>query len=309
MTLGITVDGVQIPTVNHPKFLGVTFDSLFTSSAHATTITHKMRSRNKVLKALAGSTWGMDKETLLATYKTICRPVANYAVPVWTPSLCDTQWKNIQNCQNAALRTITGCLQMSSIHHLHEETKILPIREHNEMLSKQFLLGCHRRDHPNFNITQLELPPRHVRKDIRIHEYSIQRYMQDPLDQNSYMTALNDIHSDASNSAVSSYRMNVVLGGRPPSIADNEQNLPRSTRVVLAQLRSGWSNRLNAFWSRIDSAIPNLRPACGQGPHNTRHLFNCQSNPTLLCPEDLWTQPVEVARFLGLELSNNMNQN
>ncbi|KAM7356224.1 uncharacterized protein ACRADG_002028 [Cochliomyia hominivorax] len=177
----------------------------------------------------------MHKETLLATYKTICRPVANYAAPVWTPSLCDTQWKNIQSCQNAALRTITGCMQMSSIHHLHEETKIHPMKEHNEILIKQFLLGCYRRNHPNFNITQLEL-------------------IQDPLDQNSYMTALNDIHRDASNSAVSSYRMNVELGGRPPPIADNEQNLPRSTRVVLAQPRSGWSNRLNAFWSHIDSA-------------------------------------------------------
>ena len=81
--LGIVVDGAQIPTVNHPKILGVTLDSLFTSSAHATAITHKLRSRNKVLKALAGSTWGMDKETLLATYKTIGR----YAAPVCSPSL------------------------------------------------------------------------------------------------------------------------------------------------------------------------------------------------------------------------------
>ena len=65
--------------------------------------------------------------------------------------------------------------------------------------------------------------------------------------------------------------MNVVLGGRPPPIADTEENLPRKTRVVLAQLRSGWSNRLNAYWSRIDRAVPNECPACGQGPHDT-HL-------------------------------------
>ncbi|XP_037825851.1 uncharacterized protein LOC119613856 [Lucilia sericata] len=160
LNLGIVVDGVQIPTVHHPKILGVTFDSLFTSSAHATAITHKLRSRNKVLKALAGSTWGMDKETLLATYKTIGRSVVNYAAPVWSPSLSDTQWRNIQSCQNAALRTVTGCLQITSEHHLHEETKVLPVKEHNVMLTKQFLLGCHRRNHPNFNIIQLDTPPR-----------------------------------------------------------------------------------------------------------------------------------------------------
>ncbi|XP_037823665.1 uncharacterized protein LOC119612022, partial [Lucilia sericata] len=159
LNLGIVVDGVQIPIVHHPKILGVTFDSLFTSSAHATAITHKLRSRNKVLKALAGSTWGMDKETLLATFKTIDRSVINYAAPVWSPSLSDTQWRNIQSCQNAALRTVTGCLQITSEHHLHEETKVLPVKEHNVMLTKQFLLGCHRRSHPNFNITQLDTPP------------------------------------------------------------------------------------------------------------------------------------------------------
>ncbi|XP_037811763.1 uncharacterized protein LOC119603706 [Lucilia sericata] len=161
LNLGIVVDGVQIPTVHHPKILGVTFDSLFTSPAHATAITHKLRSRNKVLKALAGSTWGMDKETLLATYKTIGRSVVNYAAPVWSPSLSDTQWRNIQSCQNAALRTVTGCLQITTEHHLHEETKILPVKEHNVMLTKQFLLGCHRRSHPNFNIIQLDTPPKH----------------------------------------------------------------------------------------------------------------------------------------------------
>ena len=107
------------------------------------------------------------------------------------------------------------------------------------MLSKQFLLGCHRSCHPNYNITQLETPPRHVRKDLRIYEEGISDYVHDPLDRRSYMAALNDNHRDATNSAVASYRMNVVLGGRPPPIAEDEKNLPRSTRVVLALLRSG----------------------------------------------------------------------
>ncbi|KAI8117189.1 hypothetical protein CVS40_10885 [Lucilia cuprina] len=202
-------------SVNHPKILGVNFDSLFTSSAHGTTITNKLQSRNKVLKALAGSTWGMDKETLLATYKTIGRSVVNYAAPVWSSSLSDTQWRNIQSCQNTALRTVTGCMQITSQYYLHEETKVLPVKKHNVMLTRQFLLGCHRRSHPNFNITQLHAPPRHVRKELRIYEESIRSYVQYPLDRTSFTAALNDIHRDAINTAVSGYRMNVVLGGRP----------------------------------------------------------------------------------------------
>ncbi|XP_037827577.1 uncharacterized protein LOC119615640 [Lucilia sericata] len=154
LELDVTVDGEKIPTVNHPKILGVTFDSLLMSSAHTTAICNKMRSRNKVLKSLAGSTWGMDKETLLTTYQTIGRSVVNYAAPVWTPRVSDTQWKKLQSCQNAALRTVTGCIQMICEEHLHDETKMLSIKEHNIMLSKQFLLGCHRRGHPNHHLTE-----------------------------------------------------------------------------------------------------------------------------------------------------------
>ncbi|KAI8126624.1 hypothetical protein CVS40_3402 [Lucilia cuprina] len=230
---------------------------LFTSSAHATAISHKLGSRNKVLKALAGSTWGMDKETLLATYKTIGRSVVNYAAPVWSPSQNDT------HCQNDCNGLLANYLGTSPA-----------------MLTKQFLLGCHRRSHPNFYITQLDTPPRHVRKDLRMYEEHICRYVRHPLDQSSYSAALNDIHRDAINSAVAGCRMNFVLGGRPPPIADTEENLPRKTKVVLAQLRSGWSNRLNAYWSRIDRAVPNECPACGLGPHDTYHIFNCSAYPT-----------------------------
>lgn len=40
LNIAVVVGGVQMPTVNHPKMLGVTFDSLYSFSAHATAITH-----------------------------------------------------------------------------------------------------------------------------------------------------------------------------------------------------------------------------------------------------------------------------
>ncbi|XP_017491780.1 PREDICTED: uncharacterized protein LOC108379925 [Rhagoletis zephyria] len=147
--MDVYVDGNKIPTVNHPKILGVTFDSLFSFSAHASATCENMRARNKVLQSLAGSTCGADKETLLTTYKAIGRSVANYAPPVWTAGTSDTQWRNLQKCQNAALRTATGCHLMSSEHHLHQESQMLALKEHNTLLSKQFLVGCHRGNHPN----------------------------------------------------------------------------------------------------------------------------------------------------------------
>nr|XP_036222943.1 uncharacterized protein LOC118681672 [Bactrocera oleae] len=128
LDLNISVDGTKIPKVNNPKTLGVTFNSLCSFTPHTTAITAKVQSHNK--------------ETLLAIYKAIGRPVLNYASPIWSPRCSATQTKKLQTCQNTALRTITECLLVSPIEHLYSEALMLPVKEHNELLSKQFPLGC-----------------------------------------------------------------------------------------------------------------------------------------------------------------------
>ncbi|XP_017471644.1 PREDICTED: uncharacterized protein LOC108362983 [Rhagoletis zephyria] len=46
LELDVFVDGEKIPTTNHPKILGLTFDTLFSFSAHATATCNKLRARN-----------------------------------------------------------------------------------------------------------------------------------------------------------------------------------------------------------------------------------------------------------------------
>lgn len=53
---------------NQVKVLGVTFDQALIFNSHAVSVRNKMSSRNKVLKSLAGSDWGNEKEVLLMTY-------------------------------------------------------------------------------------------------------------------------------------------------------------------------------------------------------------------------------------------------
>ena len=90
------INGHVIPTVKHPKVLGVTFDSLYMFSKHTECIVKKVEARNRILKALTDSTWKKDKETILAAYKVIGRPVLDCAVPVWFPTICDTQRTELQ---------------------------------------------------------------------------------------------------------------------------------------------------------------------------------------------------------------------
>ena len=130
----IFIDSNIIPTVKRPKILGVVFDGLLTFAHHCHHIRSKVQDRNNALKCLAGTSWGESKEVLLTTYKAISSSVLNYAAPVWIPYLSVSRERELQTVQNAALRTITGCHLMSPETHLHAETKMLPVKDHNALL-------------------------------------------------------------------------------------------------------------------------------------------------------------------------------
>ena len=108
--------------MKNPKILGVTFDPTLCFAAHYKGSADKARRRIGVLKALAGSSWGQTKETLLLTYKASIRPILDYAYPASKTSI-----NHLQVSQNQALRVITGSTLMSSTAHLHSEVEILNI--------------------------------------------------------------------------------------------------------------------------------------------------------------------------------------
>ena len=57
-----------IPLEKTPKLLGVVFDTMYTFSHHVRSTVSKAKKQVNMMKALAGSTWGQDKETLSMTY-------------------------------------------------------------------------------------------------------------------------------------------------------------------------------------------------------------------------------------------------
>ena len=83
-----------------------------------------------MLKTLAGSSWGQNKETLLLTYIALGKYIASYAAPVWSTNASDSSFTKMQTAQNAALRTETGAHKMgSSIDHLHQESLTLRVKD------------------------------------------------------------------------------------------------------------------------------------------------------------------------------------
>ena len=260
---------------------------------------NEIRKRNSVLKVLAGSSWGKDKELLTTTYNAISRPVVNYAAPIWTPALRDFHWSKLQAAQNSFLRVNTGCTKMTHIDELHRETKLLPVKEHNTMLSRQFLLQTHETNHPNRQWNQTD-PPQRLTKPtlISCHQDSIEPLLTNT--EGWYKSGIKSIHTTTVSNTINGYEPNKVLQRIPPVISPDERRLPRSTRTTLAQLRSGYCPLLTSYMSRLDPSVKNECPLCESQPHDTAHFFSCPQRPTTLEATSLWENPIEAAQFLNL---------
>ena len=91
---------------------------------------------------------------------------------------------------------------------------------------------------------------------------------------------------------------NRVLGRHPPPIDKSEIGLPRLTRVVLSQLRSGFCSRLRSYQKFIGKSQDDLCLSCSLDAQTVAHIFDCPARPTNLAVEDLWENPREVAHYL-----------
>ena len=302
LDLPIYINDEKVPTVKQPKILGVTFDNLFTFRHHANAIKSRVQSRTNIMKALAGTTWGKEKEVLIPTYKAIGQSLINYCSPIWSPNLCDSKWNELQSAQNSALRSALGCVKMTSADHLHTESKVMPVKDHCQMLSRQYLLATQQDTHPNTIDLNQDPPTRLMKKTITSEHgnYVNNLIHNDNLDNTQYKILLKTIHTESVSATITAQENNPTLGRPPPEIDKTEKDLLRKTRSTLSQLRSGYSSMLNSYLARIRDDVQDICPDCNISPHTTLHLFDCPSKPTNLTVTDLWTKPKEAARFLGL---------
>ena len=239
------------------------------------------------------------------TYKALGRSILNYGVPVWGPFLSNTSWQELQIAQNSALRSITGCVLMSDQDHLHNETQILPVKEHSEMLSKQYMISMHQQHHPNRWQLTKPCSTRDIKKSLlHKHKKDIQVFVSPDqiIDKKQCKQAQKAIHTSSVKDTINNFKASKVTNKPAPRISNDEKQLPRETRVKLAQLRSGYSTLLNSYMLRINKSDTDLCKTCNEVPETSMHLFNCKENPTELTADSLWNSPLEAATFLGLKL-------
>ena len=102
---------------SYPLYLGVTLDRPLSRSAA------KLKSRNKLIAKLAGTSWCASASSLRTSALALCYSVAEYCCPVWARSsytdLIDTQL-------HSSVRLISGCLQPAQLSWLPVLSNVAP---------------------------------------------------------------------------------------------------------------------------------------------------------------------------------------
>ena len=299
----ITLDNTPLPHTHEPKILGITYNTSMTFGPHINNIVNKANSRLNVLRALGGTSFGKDKNTLTLVYKQYIRAVMDYASPAWAPSLANTQLLKLQKTQNSAMRIITGCTQSTPISHLHAETLILPVSAHLDMRGTQFYAtAIDNTSHPCYYMRNHPTTPRQIVQTPQKHYSDILNTIPPPHGNTS---THKNIHTHITRNTLATASDNTILGHPPPLINSTETQLSRAERVHLARLRCGHHPSLHAYRHRIGLVDTDICTNCQTAPHTITHiLLECpawqshRQHHNITSPLQMWEDPQRVIAFL-----------
>ena len=298
----VTLFGEPLPVAPSSKILGVTWDRGLTFRSHVSEINAKAKSRLNVMKALSSTAFGHSKESLTALYKQFVRPVLSYGSTAWAPDLAPSHMEVLQRTQNAALRIATGCVRSTPIAHLHDETRVLRIKDHLDMRGTQFFAAASSPGHPTHHLHNPTITRRHHHNTPASHYRTLWSDIP-PLPPSRVEKSW--IHQHLVTRALNTAPPNSILGERPPSISPVECSMPRSDRVHLSRLRCGHHLGVLSYEHRIRPATDPTCRWCSGPPETVAHLFNeCLAIATqraaagVTDATDLWGRPTESLGFL-----------
>ena len=124
--------GQELSVTPHPTFLGVTFDRRLSFGEHVKRLVCKTRTRLRILRALAGTTWGFGVGLMRATYVTLIRPVMEYGASAWMPRLCKTDAEKLEGVQREAARVIAGLVTSTPVEAVLHEAGLDPLTSRGE---------------------------------------------------------------------------------------------------------------------------------------------------------------------------------
>ena len=161
----ISIQGHQLENDENPVYLGVKLDTRLILKEQMKEIKKKANNRLKLLKRLASTSWGADKETLRQLYLGYVRSTMDYTLALQTLSSKTTR-SSLDKTQNHALRFISGALRSTPTAACEIHTNIEPMHLRREAAVVETYERYRRqeRDHPNRKLVEHQRPAQRIQK-------------------------------------------------------------------------------------------------------------------------------------------------
>ena len=124
--LKLEIGGSPLQKEENPVYLGVTLDRQMTLKHHLEFLCQKSTRRLKILKRLASTQWGADKNTLRQLYLGYVRSVLESNLPLQTLS-SDTAQASLNRIESQAVHFITGGMRSAPTSACHIDANIMPL--------------------------------------------------------------------------------------------------------------------------------------------------------------------------------------
>ena len=161
----LVINDAPIQFADRVRYLGVWLDSKLSLSTHVHYTRARALQRMALLKCVSGKDFGADRTVLIRMYKSLIRPILDYAAVILDGSGSRVV-QSLECVQNTALRIATGALRTCPVQSLHTETHIVPLSIRRKELTLRYLMkvkGDIR--HPCRNIVAID-DNRHVTRGL-----------------------------------------------------------------------------------------------------------------------------------------------
>ena len=146
----IMIRHVALPVEETTKFLGLWWDSKLNFGKHITELKKQSKEAINLLRVVAHTKWGGDRDTLLMLYRAIVRSKLDYGCIVYG-SASTSSLNKLNTIHNTGLRLALGAFCTSPVWSLYVEANEPPLEERRLKLSMHYFLKiCAMPDNPAY---------------------------------------------------------------------------------------------------------------------------------------------------------------
>uniref|UniRef100_A0A8R1DMY4 Uncharacterized protein n=1 Tax=Caenorhabditis japonica TaxID=281687 RepID=A0A8R1DMY4_CAEJA len=217
---------------------------------------------------------------MLKTFKAIIKPLATYAGPAWHQLMSDTQMAKLERQYIGGLKACCGLTKDTPKELVYYETKMMPLKEELELGSEQFAISAMRTPgHPAKDLHTRRPAERSSGNRPRTPPLEARRSKEDEWRRQRGDTK--SIQKRNHTVFVKRYlgirQIHPTLGTTPPQVSQDEEKMPRSTRVELARLRSQRSLMLEDYKAKVENRAISPCIKCGKHEGDLCHLLRVRN--------------------------------